>query len=106
MLQINSGKLFQNGIGRTNSLRGVLYTNLKLPWQRDVVTAAGTLRETDGGRALDDARQKIETWRQDYNQVRPHSSLGWLTPDEFVVSLCRAETCNETPSGISTDSRS
>src|SRR5690554_5542490 len=50
MLQINSGKLFQNGIGRTNSLRGVLYTNLKLPWQRDVVTAAGTLRETDGGR--------------------------------------------------------
>lgn len=33
--------------------------------------------------SLDDARQKIETWRQDYNEVRPHSSLGNLTPIEF-----------------------
>lgn len=50
MLQINTGKLFTNGVGRTNELRGVLYTNLKLPWKRDVMTAAGTLRETDGGK--------------------------------------------------------
>lgn len=50
MLQINSGKLFANGIGRTNALRGVLYTNLKLRRERDVITAAGTLRETDGVR--------------------------------------------------------
>jgi putative transposase len=56
--------------------------------------------------SLDDARQKIETWRQDYNQVRPHSSLGWLTPEEFVASLCQAETSSEISSGISTDSRS
>ncbi|MBU6429464.1 MAG: integrase core domain-containing protein [Cyanobacteria bacterium REEB65] len=26
----------------------------------------------------------IEQWRQDYNQVRPHSSLGNLTPEEFA----------------------
>ena len=25
----------------------------------------------------------IETWRQHYNQVRPHSSLAYLTPHEF-----------------------
>jgi putative transposase len=25
----------------------------------------------------------IETWRQHYNAVRPHSSLGYLTPIEF-----------------------
>ena len=25
----------------------------------------------------------IETWRQHYNGVRPHSSLGYLTPNEF-----------------------
>jgi len=25
----------------------------------------------------------IETWRQHYNEVRPHSSLGYLTPTEF-----------------------
>lgn len=30
--------------------------------------------------SLDDARTLIEAWRQDYNLVRPHSSLGHLTP--------------------------
>jgi putative transposase len=35
--------------------------------------------------SLDDARRKIEAWRRDYNQDRPHSSLGDLTPTEFVT---------------------
>ena len=35
--------------------------------------------------SLADARQKIETWRRDYNHDRPHSSLGDLTPTEFVT---------------------
>ena len=34
--------------------------------------------------SLDDARQKIEDWRRDYNRFRPHSALGDLPPDEFV----------------------
>ncbi len=34
-----------------------------------------------------DAREKIETWRCDYNQVRPHSALGYLAPEEFAKSL-------------------
>jgi putative transposase len=25
----------------------------------------------------------IETWRQHYNEARPHSSLGYRTPAEF-----------------------
>ena len=33
---------------------------------------------------LGDARQKIEAWRQDYNRQRPHSALGYRTPEEFV----------------------
>ena len=36
--------------------------------------------------SLDDARDKIEQWRVDYNWHRPHSSLGNLTPVEFVES--------------------
>jgi transposase InsO family protein len=32
-----------------------------------------------------EARQVIETWRRDYNEQRPHSSLGYLTPDEFTA---------------------
>lgn len=34
-------------------------------------------------RDLREARQIIETWRQDYNQERPHSSLKHLTPQAF-----------------------
>ncbi len=33
---------------------------------------------------LGDARQKIEEWRQDYNRHRPHSALGYRTPEEFA----------------------
>jgi putative transposase len=33
--------------------------------------------------SLHDARQKIETWRIDYNEHRPHGSLGDLTPQEL-----------------------
>lgn len=34
--------------------------------------------------SLQDAREKIEAWRLDYNGSRPHSSLGHLTPEEFI----------------------
>ena len=34
--------------------------------------------------SLADAQAKIEAWRVDYNQRRPHSSLGHLTPDEYA----------------------
>ena len=33
---------------------------------------------------LDDAREKLEAWRDDYNCHRPHSSLRNLTPHEFA----------------------
>jgi putative transposase len=32
---------------------------------------------------LNDARRTIETWRQDYNRARPHSALGYRSPEEF-----------------------
>jgi putative transposase len=34
--------------------------------------------------SLSDARRKVETWRLDYNQQRPHSSLDYLSPAEFA----------------------
>lgn len=36
---------------------------------------------------LDDARQTIAAWRDDYNGVRPHSALGNLTPLAFAERL-------------------
>jgi putative transposase len=34
-----------------------------------------------------DARRTVERWRQDYNHVRPHSSLGEMTPVAFAAQL-------------------
>lgn len=33
---------------------------------------------------LKDAREKIETWRVEYNVNRPHSSLGMMSPQSFL----------------------
>ncbi len=35
--------------------------------------------------SLGEARETIETWRRDYNEVRPHTSLGNRTPQEFTA---------------------
>lgn len=37
--------------------------------------------------SLADARHRIELWRRDYNEARPHSSLGYRTPMEFRNGL-------------------
>ena len=34
--------------------------------------------------SLEDAKEKIEAWRCDYNDHRPHSALGNLAPREFA----------------------
>jgi putative transposase len=33
---------------------------------------------------LDDAREKIEEWRTEYNEVRPHSAIGDRTPMSLI----------------------
>jgi len=40
---------------------------------------------------LQDAQQKIEAWRLDYNTNRPHRSLKQLTPEEFAASCNRRQ---------------
>lgn len=34
--------------------------------------------------SLEDARHKVEAWREEYNRRRPHSALGNLSPEEFT----------------------
>jgi len=36
--------------------------------------------------SLDDAKAKVETWRQHYNGERPHSALGYLAPGEYAAN--------------------
>jgi len=47
--------------------------------------------------SLAQARRIIEAWRIDYNTARPHSSLGYLTPQEFAASWRAAEENNNEP---------
>jgi putative transposase len=63
---IDPGKPWQNGADE--SFNGKLRDqHLSLQWFRN--------------RA--EAKVSIEEWRRHYNEVRPHSSLGYLTPTEF-----------------------
>lgn len=40
--------------------------------------------------SLEDAKRKIEEWRLDYNNFRPHSSLNNLTPNQFRLKATEA----------------
>ena len=37
--------------------------------------------------SLSDAREELANWQDDYNNHRPHSSIGNLTPSEFVEKI-------------------
>jgi putative transposase len=37
--------------------------------------------------SLDDARHALQDWRWDYNEVRPHSSLGDMPPSAFAARI-------------------
>jgi putative transposase len=63
---IDPGKPWQNGTNE--SFNGTFRDqHLSLQWFRN----------------RPEARVSIEQWRQHYNEVRPHSSLGYLTPSAF-----------------------
>jgi putative transposase len=67
---IDPGKPWQNGT--TESFNGKFRDEcLSLEWFR----------------SRDEAKVLIETWRRHFNEVRPHSSLGYMTPNEFVASI-------------------
>jgi len=41
--------------------------------------------------SIADDQAKIEAWRRDYNENRPHTSLGWMTPVEAAAAAKTAE---------------
>jgi putative transposase len=47
--------------------------------------------------SLADAQARIEAWRLDYNQRRPHGSLGHLTPTEFMAQRQVMTTAEAAP---------
>jgi putative transposase len=49
-----------------------------------------------GFMSLDDAKVKIEAWRTDYNETRPHSALNWMSPNEFARSSPASRAASST----------
>ena len=47
--------------------------------------------------SMEDAREIIETWRVNYNEVREHGSLGGLTPAEFRRAVESPENASRFP---------
>ncbi len=43
--------------------------------------------DTQAFSSLAEARRIIEAWRQDYNVVRPHSSLAGMSPEAMTIGL-------------------
>ena len=70
LVHIQPGKPMQNG--RVESFNGRL---------RDECLNASWFM------TLADAKQKIATWREEYNTDRPHSALDYRSPREFAAAL-------------------
>ncbi len=51
-------------------------------------------------RNLNEAREKIERWRQHYNTRRPHSALGHLTPLQFAQQWYAATRSTAVPGNL------
>lgn len=68
LVHIEPGRPMQNG--RVESFQGKFRDEcLNVNWFRN----------------LWEARAKVEIWRREYNQARPHSSLGYQTPEAFAA---------------------
>jgi len=78
LVHIQPGRPMQNG--RVESFHGKLRDEcLRVSW-------FGNLFE---------ARRKIAAWRTEYNRERPHSSLGYRTPEEFAREIGGQEGCGK-----------
>ena len=78
LVHIQPGRPMQNG--RVESFHGKLRDEcLRVSW-------FGNLFE---------ARRKIAAWREEYNEERPHSSLGYRTPAEFAREAGGGKGCGK-----------
>lgn len=41
------------------------------------------------------ARRVIDAWPIEYNEQRPHSRLGYLTPSDYAAMLLKSKTKTE-----------
>jgi putative transposase len=66
------------------------------PWQNGYIEAFHSRLRDEFLNCRDfesvaDAQSQADWWRREYNTVRPHSSLGYLTPQQFSATCDAAE---------------
>jgi putative transposase len=71
---------------------GTMFIDPGSPWQNPYVESFNgkvrdELLDVEEFSCLAEARVVIEDWREDYNQRRPHSSLGMRSPAAFAATL-------------------
>jgi len=67
----------------------VLYIEPGSPWQNGLCESFNARLRDENLHQTEilgesDARLKAQAWKEDFNEHRPHSSLGYLTPSEFA----------------------
>jgi putative transposase len=77
---------------------GTSYIEPGSPWQNPYVESFGSrlrdeLLAVEAFNTLMEAQVLVEDWRIEYNTVRPHSALGYLTPTDYA----KAWTTNHPP---------
>ena len=83
---------------------GTAFIDPGKPWQNGVDESFnGKFRDEclslEWFRSRAEARVVIESWRRHFNTVRPHSSLGYLTPAEFAAKLDQQTAAPPTATG-------
>ena len=104
-LRSDNGPEFIAGAILKWALKEVIETSLidpGKPWQNGMDERFnGSLRNECLGmewfRSRAEAAAIIATWRTHYNEVRPHSSLGYLTPSEFKRKYTDSESTRSGP---------
>ena len=81
---------------------GTLYINPGSPWENGYVESffsrlRDELLQCEQFESLQDAAWFAKNWQEDYNERRPHSSLGYMTPSDFASQLAASTTASATP---------
>jgi putative transposase len=78
---------------------GTLYIEPGSPWENGIVESyharlRDELLNREEFASLIQAKALLAIWRVEYNEQRPHGSLGYKTPAGFFESYRRAEPCS------------
>lgn len=93
------GRAIRRGLAESGV--STLYVAPASPWENGYVESyharlRDELLDREQFGSVYEARALLEAWREQYNQERPHSALGYLAPAAFAAACGRADPCSAT----------